>query len=168
MTISSAELRRGPLPSQMEQYFRMKLPEVREHVLQTRRDETLKFLNIAMYCDGPIPVIRDIDEIWHLWILETQEYAHLCDLLQGTPFLHHTSNVYLSGVEDSDDFLERRVEVQVEIPGTYFLNYGEFSAEAVPSWVFANHLVDDCGWSLDRLNGVVGRGRGGRLTSSAD
>jgi hypothetical protein len=142
----------------MEQYFQKKLPELPVDVLRLRLDETLKFLNIATYCDGPIPVTADIDEIWHLWILETQEYARLCERLQGRQFLHHTSNAYLSCVEESDDYLERKVDVQVEILGTYYLNYGEFSAEAVPYWCFANHLVDDCGWTVGQLNEWLGAG----------
>src|SRR3954471_5067915 len=79
----------------MSCYFRSKLVEVPQQEVDARIEEALKFLNIAAYhSDVSIPVTEEIDDIWHLWILETQEYERLCSLLQGRKFLHHRSNTY--------------------------------------------------------------------------
>jgi hypothetical protein len=52
-----------------------------------RIEETLKFLNMATFCEGNIPVTQELDDIWHYWVLETREYAKLCVSLQGRDFI---------------------------------------------------------------------------------
>lgn len=78
----------------MRHYFEAKLSPLSPREVRVRVEEALKFLNMAAYCHSSIPVSKDIDEIWHLWILETQEYRKLCRILQGGGFLHHRSNAY--------------------------------------------------------------------------
>jgi hypothetical protein len=69
--ISNRQLTDAFLSPQMECYFHKKLPDVPAVELLIRIQEALKFLNLATYCEGNIPVSQVIDDIWHLWILET-------------------------------------------------------------------------------------------------
>jgi hypothetical protein len=63
--ISNQQLREAFLSPQMEGYFRKKVPDVRAEELSVRVEETLKFLNLAEYCEGNIPVSQEIDDIGH-------------------------------------------------------------------------------------------------------
>jgi hypothetical protein len=136
----------------MECYFAKKLPALDRMELGIRIEETLKFLNIATYCHGNIPVTREIDEIWHLWILETNEYERLCRALQGGQFIHHSSNAYRNCSGEAALSCEDELDEKVAMLGTYVLNYGRFQADRLRYWTFAAHLVDDVGWSLGQLN----------------
>jgi hypothetical protein len=155
MAISNERLRAAFLTPRMACYFARKLPHLDPVELTARIEETLKFLNIAVYCTGNIPVTRDIDDIWHLWILETQEYQRLCGLLQGRRFIHHTSNIYLRCGGEEVAHPEQDLEEKVAALAMYVKNYGPMRADRVRYWKFAAHLVDDCGWRLDELNGFL-------------
>lgn len=150
MAITNQQLRDAFLNPQMKCYFEKKLSPLPSVEVGVRIEETLKFLNMAIYCNGSIPVSKEIDDIWHYWILETREYDKLCSALQGREFVHHSSNVYLKcqgGHVRQDD-----LEQDVAMLATYVLNYGPFEKERVKYWLFAAHLVDDCGWSVEKLN----------------
>src|SRR5690348_4424920 len=101
MVITSQQLRGSFLSPPMLHYLERKFPQLPKAELHARIEETLKFLAIANYCSGAIPVSRDIDDMWHYWILETQEYEALCLSLPGGRFIHHTSNHYV-GYFDED------------------------------------------------------------------
>ena len=163
MAISNQQLRHAFLTPPMECYFARKLPALDRTELGIRVEETLKFLNIATYCRGNIPVSKEIDEIWHLWILETYEYERLCRALQGRQFIHHSSNAYLDCRGDAVQSFEDDLEQKVTMLAIYVLNYGPLQADRVRYWTFAMHLVDNVGWSLDQLNGWIVTGLGGVL-----
>lgn len=155
MPISNERLREAFLTPQMACYFARKLPGLDPAELTIRIEETLKFLNIAVYCSGNIPVTREIDDLWHLWILETREYERLCGLLQGRAFLHHTSNVYLDCCGEAVPSPRQELEEKLAALAMYVKNYGPLRAERIRYWTFAAHLVDDCGWSLGQLNDLL-------------
>lgn len=149
--LSNEELRAAFLSPAMECYFRRKLPDVPADEVRRRIEETLKFLNMAVYCSGAIPVVRELDDIWHYWILETREYERLCAQLHGRRFIHHASNDFAEcRGEDTgdDDDLERDVEALA----TYVRNYGPFQPDRVRYWRLAAHLVDNCGMTVEHLN----------------
>jgi hypothetical protein len=63
---------------------------------QDRADETEKwyrrFLTLAVkYPDKPLVPTPDIDEMWHLHILDTKKYAKDCRAIFGR-FFHHVPN----------------------------------------------------------------------------
>jgi hypothetical protein len=136
----------------MQSYFEKKLSPLHPTEITVRIEETLKFLNMAVYCHGAIPVSKEIDEIWHLWILETREYQKLCSSLQGRTFLHHTSNAYLAQCEETGESREDELLHGVTMLGSYVLNYGPFEKGRVQYWLLADRLVNQCGWSIDQLN----------------
>src|SRR5437899_11585805 len=83
------------LPPAMEQYVTKKLPDVSPSELRCRIAEFLKGLTLLHLSPGDILLSKEIDAIWHYWILETAaEYATLCQKLTGGEFIHHTSNDY--------------------------------------------------------------------------
>jgi hypothetical protein len=153
MTISNQQLRRAFLSPAMQHYFEKKLAHVSPAELRMRIEEALKFLNIAAFCHGNIPVTKEIDEIWHYWILETQEYKRLCRVLQGGRFLHHRSNAYMEYFEKDIVTRGNDLEHDVAMLSTYVSNYGPFKKERVRYWVLADYLVQRCGWTVRELNG---------------
>jgi hypothetical protein len=151
-TISNQQLTETFLSPQMECYFRKKLPDVAATEVLRRIQEALKFLNMAIYCEGNIPVTQQIDDIWHLWILETKEYAKLCASLEGHEFLHHCSNTYAECDPEAVSTPANSLEQDVAMLGNYVLNYGPFEDDRVKYWLLADHLVSKCGMTTDQLN----------------
>jgi hypothetical protein len=135
----------------MHAYFRKKLPDLLRAELDARIEETLKFLVISRYCTGPIPVTKDIDDVWHYWILETKEYVTLCGALETGEFIHHTSNQYLEYFQDerqeSEDLL-----LGVRMLATYVENFGSFEQDRTRYWLLADFLCNKRGWSVQDLN----------------
>ncbi len=138
-------------PEAMLAYFRRKLPDVADTDRAIRIEEALKFLVMAHECTGSIPVTTDIDDIWHLWILQTAQYAELCRQLPSGEFLDHSSNDYLEsfdpGVRERD-----QLDEDVRMVALYVRNFGPFQPDRVPYWRLAAHLVGRLGWSVDELN----------------
>jgi hypothetical protein len=159
--ITNRQLRDAFLGSQMLFYFERKLAPLPPDEALVRIEETLKFLNMAHHCTGDIPVTREIDEVWHLWILETSEYEQLCAKLAGGVFLHHTSNEY--GLFTDPTATSRMLDLSagIAILSSYVMNYGPFAADRVRYWPLAERLVEALGGDVDRLNGLL------RLPSAA-
>ena len=150
--ITREDLRSAFLSPQMIYYFHKKLAPLPSAEVDLRVEEALKFLNLAMYSPGAIPVSKEIDDVWHYWVLETAEYQALCGKLPGGRFLHHSSNEY----EEFHDPLAKEKEidpaVQVAYLGAYVKNFGPFEPDRVHHWPFAKRLMDLFGWSLSELN----------------
>jgi hypothetical protein len=151
MTITGKDLRAAYLAPPMLHYFRKKLAEIAEDELLARIEEALKFLAISQYCKSAIPVTREIDEIWHYWILQTAQYEQLCLALPGSEFIHHSSNAYLE-YEDPGIGARWDIRADVEMLAIYRANFGPFIASRVKYWHMAAFLIDKRGWSLEELN----------------
>jgi hypothetical protein len=59
-----------------------------------RISEMLKFLILVRNFPGNIIFGKEIDEIWHLWVLQTREYEVLCAALPGGEIRHHCAREY--------------------------------------------------------------------------
>jgi hypothetical protein len=141
------------LSPRMRRYFELKLLDVAAAEVAVRIEETLRFLALARFCRGAIPVTQEIDDVWHLWILETQEYAQLCARLPGGQFLHHSSKTYAECASDGGGgWASTPLEEDVAMLGAYVANYGPFEAGRVPYWLLAAHLVERCGMTVAELN----------------
>jgi hypothetical protein len=152
MAITNQQLRDAFVSPRMKCYFEKKLSPLSCAEVAVRVEETLKFLNMATYFHCNIPVSKEIDDVWHYWILETREYDKLCSMLQGRRFVHHSSNDYLECSSDDIRLQSNDLEQEVAMLATYALNYGPFEKSRVKYWLFAAHLVDNHGWSVARLN----------------
>ena len=150
--ITNEQLRKKYLSAQMQFYFERKLAPLSAEDVQVRIEEALKFLNMAHLCLGDIPVSKEIDDVWHYWILQTMQYEQLCRELPGGIFLHHTSNEY--ALYEDPTAKERRIgrREAVTVLASYVLNYGPFTSDRVRYWPFAAHLMTKLGWSIDQLN----------------
>jgi hypothetical protein len=149
--IANEQLRAAFLDEPMLRYFRSKLSDLPDHEVLARIEETLKFLFIASECTGSIPVSREIDDVWHLWILQTQEYLALCESLPTGSFIHHSSNEYLRYFdptvgEASDSALD------VKMLALYVRNFGPFDESRTQYWLLAAHLIQRYGWTTQQLN----------------
>ena len=149
--ISGRELREAYLDEPMLAYFARKFPDIARPDLDARIEETLKFLFIVDQCVGDIPVTREIDDVWHAWILQSQQYMQLCASLPFGDYIHHCSNDYLAWFEPAprgdDD-----VENDVRMLASYVENFGPFEAERVKYWRLGDRLMTRFGWSVDELN----------------
>src|SRR5215469_10500296 len=82
------------LPKPMEQYFQRKLPDLDRAELRIRIVELLKGLTLMGLDRGDVLFADCIDTIWHYWILQTEQYAQLCNTLSHGQFRHHSSIDY--------------------------------------------------------------------------
>lgn len=139
------------LDAPMLHYFRRKFRELPPEELALRIEETLRFLFISHECSGSIPVSQEIDDVWHAWILQTQEYVALCEKLPTGRYIHHSSNDYLryfdSSVGEPDG-----LELDVKMLALYTANFGPFEESRAMHWLLGRHLLQRCGWSVGMLN----------------
>jgi len=144
-------LSRQLLDAPMLNYLRCKFPDLADDERELRIEETLRFLFIAHECTGPIPVSREIDDVWHALILQTQEYFQLSERLPTGRYLHHSSNHYLRwfdpAVGEADD-----TALGVKMLALYVANFGPFEAPRARHWLLARHLIETRGWSLEEMN----------------
>jgi hypothetical protein len=150
--ITNQELRDAFLSPQMNFYFERKLAPLPSNEVGIRIEEALKYLNMAVHCSGEIPVSREIDDVWHYWIIETVEYERLCLKLHGGTFRHHSSADYSDYVNDNVKSSDTQLPRGVSILGSYVLNYGPFEQERVRYWPLAESLMKRLAWSVDQLN----------------
>jgi hypothetical protein len=152
MQITNQQLTDTFLTPQMLHYFETKLAPLPPQEVSTRIEEALKFLNMATYFHGSIPVTKEIDDVWHYWILETREYSRLCSKLQGQEFIHHSSNVYLNYSAEQHRPAANDLEEEAAMLCSYVLNYGPFETDRVKYWVLAAYLIEKCRWTIGQLN----------------
>src|ERR1700722_16324531 len=151
MTIRGKELREAYVSAPMFHYFRQKLAGLPETELVARLEESLKFLAISRFFVGPIPVSRDIDAVWHYWILQTQEYQRLCEILNEGKFIHHSSNDYIAYF-DKDIGTHDTLSLDVKMLALYVENFGPFEADRLRYWLLAAHLSEKRGWTVRKVN----------------
>jgi hypothetical protein len=152
--ITNQQLQEASLNQRMKYYFNRKLASLPAAEIDARIEELLKYLNMAIFFEGYIPVSKEIDEVWHYWILETAEYESLCRKLQGRVFLHHSSADYVSYVDPAAVSGELPIDLPlgIAILSSYVLNYGPFQPDRIKHWPLARQLMERLGWELDELN----------------
>jgi hypothetical protein len=154
--ITNQQLRDAFLSPQMKHYFDRKLAPLARREVDIRIEEVLKYLNMAYHCSGDIPVSKEIDDVWHYWILETQEYEKLCDKLHGGTFLHHTSSDYATYLDQDAKNRKINLRLGIAILRSYVMNYGPFEADRIRYWPLAERLMERLHWNLAELNAWLG------------
>lgn len=152
MSITNAQLRAAFLSAPLKHYFEKKLAPLPREEIDVRIEETLKFLNMATYITGNIPVSKEIDELWHYWILETQEYHKLCSKLCGGKFMHHTSNDYQEYADPEVGNRGLNLNQEIAILSSYVINYGAFEPNRIKYWPVAERLMRQLAWDVNTLN----------------
>ncbi len=150
--ITNEQLHEAFLSPQMKYYFYKKLAPLSYKDIDVRVEELLKYLNMAVHCNGDLPVAKDLDEVWHYWILETAEYGRLCAKLHGGIFLHHSSNDYAEYTDPAAKTRKLDLQSGVPILSSYVLNYGPFEQGRVQYWPLAVRLMARLDWEIDDLN----------------
>jgi hypothetical protein len=114
-----------------------------------RLDECLKFLLLsAKIGSGPVPMSREIDDIWHAYILETREYALLCERIGA--FVHHSAIERPASVDR-----QQQHETELLFAVGYVANFGPFVAEVMPLWPLVAELMNYLHLDLAGLNAYV-------------
>ena len=116
--------------------------------------EFVKFAHLAAHIKNLFfPCTKQIDDIWHCFVLETREYQKFCHSIAPGSFIHHSGITFR-------DYSEQRVpneavELQLSALASYVENFGEFTEEAIPYWPVASHLVATKCKSVAGLNHML-------------
>jgi hypothetical protein len=154
--ISGEQLRQTFLPDAMKFYFERKLALLSASEVEIRIEELLKYLTMVVHCSGDIPFSKEIDDVWHYWILQTEQYEELCRKLPGGGFVHHSSNDYTAYSGPAAKTQAADVQRGVAFLASYVMNYGPFEKQRVAYWPLAGWIMERSGWSLPELNAWLG------------
>jgi hypothetical protein len=151
--ISDEALLRTFVTPQMMSYFEAKMPSVPCEILAVRVCELLKYLMLVQFCPGRILFGRDIDEVWHYWILQTRQYAQLCEKLPGKFFRHHSSVAYRETADagqagEPSDAVKRILSFFI----SYYRNFGPITDDRVVCWPTLKRVMDEANWDVGGLN----------------
>lgn len=163
-------------------YFRLKAPELEPQELKTQLTELLKFLLMSHKFPGNILFGRDLDELWHLWIMQTKQYEAFCRATETGRFIQHDSNDYphmhvswdeaeqvaiamkaekdAIGVVrplpaiDTPEFQEN-TQRMLSFFASYVLSYGPLKAENVKYWPPVARMLRRLNWSVDEFNAFL-------------
>lgn len=138
---------------QLEGYFLKKCPEFSIEELRLQLGELLKFLNLSHHAVVDIPVSEEIDNLWHLWILETKQYHALCEKLPSGKYLHHLSIDYPHEGQEIDEL--KRSNLQLSFLVSYVHNFGPFTSETLPFWPIAYNMFRCMDQNLEALNSYL-------------
>lgn len=140
------------LDTPMFLYFTQKIPHKDETELRTKITELLKFLMLCCHDDlkGEVLFSEEIDNVWHYWILQTQQYQDLCKKLPTGKFVHHSSNDY----RENEMSVEpgKIAERNLDFFSSYIENFGEISDETLTYWPGALEIMSLYSWDLKTFN----------------
>ena len=162
-------------------YFCRKRPDLTLQLVRRQLAELLKFLILVRDFPGNIIFGPEIDEMWHLWIMQTRDYEGLCAALPGGEFRHHSSRDYpeqilaeqILNTAQAEDLLTR-ISEQASPPtppdagsrerfeqnaqrllsffASYYSTFGPLSDDIIPLWPPLQRLSERLGWTSTRLN----------------
>lgn len=148
--ISNKKLLNQYLTLPMEVYFYKKLPKENKQYIKLKIIELLKYLHLAHHTYGDIPFNDEIDDVWHLWILQTVQYQELIDKLPGKKFINHCSNDYADHRNPPSE--EESVNLQISYLASYVANFGDFTSETIKFWPMTSLLMNMLNVDLAGLN----------------
>lgn len=140
------------LTPEMEVYFYKKLKREHPSYVKLKIIEFLKFILLSHHTYGDIPFNAEIDEVWHLWILQTIQYAELMDKLPTQKFIHHCSTDYPDRDSDLIESEEVKLQKQLSYLVSYWANFGDFTQETLNFWPTANLVMNAFNFNLKQLN----------------
>ncbi len=131
-----------------------KFAYVQDKILSIRIAEFLKFMFLrSKYQKGFIPLIGEVDDIWHEFILQTHEYEKFCQALPSGKFIHHNS-VHLEDFSKDKSKHEVVQDLMNWLPH-YYHHFGIFDEEAAQYWLIINFLQIELKLTLDQINQVA-------------
>lgn len=122
-----------------------------EKFFATTLQEFSKFFCLAAESNGSfLPTTEAIDEIWHAYVLETEEYQELCERVTPDQFLHHRSLTYKDYASNRSS--EELLSEDLSWLASYVANFGGHTSESLEYWPFAKHLSERQNWAIGDLN----------------
>jgi hypothetical protein len=154
--ISDRELLQKFVTPQMLKYFQAKMPDLNSEILVRRVCELLKYLMLVRFSPGRILFGKEVDDVWHYWILQTRQYAELCEKLPGKSFRHHSSTVYQETAEHAEkvdiaDAVQRILSFFI----SYHRNFGPITEDRLACWPTLQQVTQEAKWGLDHLNAFL-------------
>lgn len=151
------------LDSKMEMYFNMKLPYDSPDLIKIKISELLKFLLLNRFYKSNVPFTAEIDEVWHLWILQTKQYLQLMTKLPFNEFIHHSSNEYISNSSTELTYKPRAAEELRKLSNdtiqkqfsyfiSYVLNFGFFNEDTINYYPVAVTIMEIKKMTLEEFN----------------
>ncbi|MES2615750.1 MAG: hypothetical protein V4591_10075 [Bdellovibrionota bacterium] len=127
-------------------------PQAEAETMQ-QTEECLRFLYLSHLTKGSIPVCQQVDNIWHLLILQTKEYFELCQNMPCKTYIHHSSDIYLKYANPNyREVPEAEAKRQLEWLVSYVVNFGDMSEENIKYWSFARGICTKFNMSLENFN----------------
>lgn len=137
----------------MLKFLRGKFAEISEVEYTARLQEFLKYMFLrSKYNKGFIPLTREVDEIWHQFILQTVQYQKLCESLPGKQFVHHNS-IALNEYEEETGRATTVKNLLDWIPN-YVNHFGPFTENAARHWMIVGFLQQELDLSLEQINRI--------------
>jgi hypothetical protein len=163
-------------------YFRVKCPEIAPDELRIRLTELVKFLILAHEFPGNILFGEDLDDLWHLWIMQTREYEKLCQTLPSGLFMHHDSRDQpahsvtwaeadalaermiaekaekgpaRAGADVSPERIRQNAERLLSFFASYIENFGPVQSKVVSCWPPLQRLLRRMRWSTEDFNAFI-------------
>ncbi len=99
-----------------------------------------------------IPVNKDIDEIWHEFILQTWEYHSLCNKLPTPHYIHHQT--ISLGKYAEKNHRSAVVESLLSWIPAYVHFFGPFQESVAKYWVICTFLRNEMNLSLEEINAL--------------
>lgn len=150
--ITNKELRDAFISPNIQYYLHQKLKPTDPEEVDVRTEELVKYLKMSIHFGGGIPFSESVDDVWHYWIMETEEYFKLCQNLHGKGYIHHSSN-------DFQEFTDKNIKSQrpdfdsiLTFFVAYVLNYGPFDERRIKYWPLAEKLIEAFNWNVDQFN----------------
>lgn len=154
-----------PISDYMKKRLESVFDKISRDELYTRINEFFKYIylssvNIERYkAEGSlvkgsfIPVNKNIDDIWHEFILQTREYEYLCKSLPGKSFIHHQSGKF-NEYKEKHGFEGSVKRLLDYLPG-YVKYFGKFTNKGLKYWTIPNCLVSSGTLSIEQLNNIL-------------
>lgn len=122
--------------------------------------EFLRFATLALDSPGRkahaqrfIPVVQLIDKVWHFCLLQTREYAALCEAIAPGRFLHHRTILYDAYRQTVPDVRDLHQE-DLSWIASYVASFGGFTERTIQYWRIPTLLLSELGWDVERVNAL--------------
>jgi len=146
-------LRKTYLQEEIYNHFLKKFKSKSLEDIDIEIEEFLKYILLSCYKKSKafIPVNKEIDLIWHEFILQTREYKAFCDNLPNNRgFIHHKSLPY-------DEYKENIIDEEIYREhswwlGAYKQNFNQIDTTVIKYWAIPKYLYEYHDWTIEELN----------------
>ena len=106
-----------------------------------------------------LPISDEIDEIWHLCILDTEEYKKTCHKICGR-FIHHVPDNHINKAQLSES---KKMKDSIAWIRNYVKIFGCFTEESLDFWPTVSQTIENLNCSLEIFNKYIINSLNGEL-----